>query len=86
MVGMTRRNCSRVTAPSRSTNGNFELQSTTVDSRPTLDATPLRMQGMRPDNSSRTAIQLVGLGRPERLADGAATGVPHAFRKACATG
>jgi len=41
---------------------------------------------MRPLNSSRTACQVVGLGRPERFADGAATGVSHASKNAWATG
>ena len=62
------------------------VQSTTVDSSPTRAAPPLRMQGMRPSISSTTADQLVGLGRPDRLADGAATGVPQAVRNAAATG
>jgi len=65
------------TAPSRSTTGRLDVQSTTVDSSPTSDAPPLRIQGILPASSSRVAVQVVGLGRPERLAEGAATGVPH---------
>lgn len=62
------------------------MQSTTVDSNPTCAGPPCRMHGIRPSISSATAAQVVGLGRPERLADGAATGTAQARRKAWATG
>lgn len=82
----TDRTCSRLMAPCRSTTGRRPVQSTTVDSRPTSAGPPWRIHGMRPFISSTTAFQVVGLGRPDRFAEGAATGTPHAFRKACATG
>ena len=56
----------------------------TVDSSPTTDGSPRSTQGIRPSRSSSTACQVVGLGRPERLADGAATGPAHARRNAWA--
>jgi len=86
MEGHTAFNSSRVTAPSRNTTGRFVVQSTTVDSSPTSEAPLLRMHGIRPDNSSRAAVHVVGLGRPDRLAEGAATGVPHSAKKTRATG
>src|SRR5262245_6668017 len=56
------------------------VQSTTVDSRPTCDWSALRRQPMRPSRSALTARQVVELGRPEILADGATTGTLQARR------
>lgn len=79
-------NDSNVTAPNRKMIGRRPVQSTTVDSRPTRASPPLRMHGTRPFISSRAADHVVGLGRPDRFADGAATGMPHARKNARATG
>jgi len=41
---------------------------------------------MRPSRSADTLCHVVGLGVPERFADGAARGTPHAFKKEMAIG
>lgn len=74
IFGVTSRNISSEIAPWRRMTSCVPVQSTTVDSSPTSDDPPFRMQAIRPSISSRTAIQVVGLGRPERFAEGAATG------------
>ena len=45
--------------------------SSTVDSTPTGVGPPSRINSMRPSRSSRTCPARVGLGRPERFAEGA---------------
>ena len=55
------------------------MQSTTVDSKPISVASPIRMQSTRPLRSSNTACQVVGLGLPDKLADGATIGVSHSL-------
>src|SRR4051794_31696381 len=71
-------------APGRKSTALSPEQSTTVDSKPISVASPFRMQSILPLRSSNTACHVVGLGLPERLADGATTGEPHEFRKAWA--
>ena len=80
------RSVSTEIAPGRSTVGGDVVQSTTVDSTPASVRPPVRMQAMRPSRSCCTACQVVGLGRPDRFAEGAATGVSHASRNDCARG
>ncbi len=46
-----------------------------VDSTPTLQAPPPKIRGIFPFKSSRTCSALVGLGKPEVLALGAASGL-----------
>lgn len=81
MAGISARKDSRLIAPRRKTTGIGPVQSTTVDSRPTVDRSPFRIHAMSPSRSSTTDSQLVGLGLPDLFADGAATGRPHAVRK-----
>ncbi len=57
-----------------------------VDSTPTRVGPPSTTASMRPDRSSITCAASVGLTRPERLAEGAATGRPVAAKRARATG
>jgi hypothetical protein len=42
------------------------------------------MQSIRPSRSSKTACQVVGLGRPDKFAEGAATGVSHSRKNSSA--
>ena len=67
---------SGVTPPGRKILGNSPVMSTTVDSNPTSQGPPSSTMSMRPSMSSSTCSARVGLGRPERLALGAATGTP----------
>ena len=57
--------------------GISDVQSTTVDSSPPSVGSPCKIQSIRPSRSSSTACQVVGLGRPDRFAEGAETGVPQ---------
>src|SRR6266446_6324168 len=66
--------------------GGSVVMSRTVDSTPTGVGPPSRISSMRPSRSSRTCSARVGLGHPERLADGAAMGRPLASISARATG
>ncbi len=61
--------------------GGSRLMSKTVDSRPTAVSPPLMIQGRRPLRSVITWFAVVGLGRPERLALGAAMGLPKDAQK-----
>ena len=63
-----------------------EVMSSTVDSTPTEVGPPSRRSSIRPSRSSRTCSAHVGLGRPERLAEGAAMGREAAWMRAWATG
>ena len=74
---------SRVMPPGRSMVG-LPTRVSTVDSTPTGQGPPSRMTSMRPSISSRTCCAVVGLGRPERLAEGAAMGTPAALMRASA--
>ena len=78
--------CARVMPPGRNTRGVPPVRSTTVDSTPTWHGPPSRISGTRPSMSSKTSGAVVGLGRPERLALGAAMGTPAASISARATG
>src|SRR5262245_9654054 len=82
VCGTTSDNSSSVTAPARKITGVSPEQSTTVDSKPIFVRSPLRIQLMRPSRSALTACHVVGLGRPERFAEGATMGTPQA-RKNC---
>ena len=57
-----------------------------VDSTPTVQGPPSTMPSMRPSMSSMTSWARVQLGRPERLALGAAIGTPASRMMAVATG
>ena len=61
-------------------------QATMVDSTPTWVAPPSSTASMRPSRSPSTWSASVGLTRPERLAEGAATGRPACCRSAWARG
>ena len=50
-----------------------------VDSTPTWQSPPSRMASTLPSISSSICLAVVGLGFPERLPDGAATGTPAAL-------
>ena len=56
-----------------------------VDSTPTGVGPPSTMRSMRPRRSASTCAAVVGETWPERLADGATTGLPNAARMSCAT-
>ena len=58
----------------------------TVDSTPTAHSPPSRISGRRPSISVKTSCALVGLGLPERLAEGAAKAQPLCRMMACTTG
>ena len=79
-------NCSEVTPPTRRTRGGSEVQSTIVDSTPTVLAPPSRTSGTSSPSSARTAAAVVGLTRPNRFADGAASPPPNAASSSRATG
>ena len=57
-----------------------------VDSTPTTQGPPSTTPSILPSMSSMTSAALVQLGRPERLALGAATGTPASRRMAKVTG
>ena len=58
----------------------------TVDSSPTAQSPPSTIASTRPIRSSQTCSKAEGLGRPERFADGAASGTPAARMIARAAG
>ena len=58
----------------------------TVDSTPTWHSPPSTMADILPLMSSITCFAVVGLGLPDRFAEGAARGHPLAFIIALATG
>ena len=64
--------------PGRKRTGFSPATETTVDSTPTAQGPPSKIRGSRPSMSARTSWAVVGLGRPERLADGAAKAQPDA--------
>ena len=64
---------SRLTPPRRSTTGSPWVQSTMVDSTPTSHGPPSSTRSMSSPRSARTWSAVVGLTRPKRLAEGAAT-------------
>ena len=58
---------------------------TTVDSTPTSALPDTTTASILPSRSSSTCSAVVGLGDPERFADGAASGRPLRFIISCAT-
>ena len=62
-----------------------QVASSTVDSSPIRLEPASRIKGMRPRRSLKTCWAVVGLGKPERLALGAATGRSTASMRASAT-
>ena len=64
----------------------FPSNEITVDSTPTSDSPPSTIAAILPFMSSITREALVGLGLPERFADGAASGNPHSSIILLATG
>ena len=70
---------SGVTAPGRRmVTQPSSVQSTMVDSTPHVQLPPSRMSGIRPVISAAVIAAVVGLGRPEMFAEGAAIGTPAA--------
>ena len=72
----TRRSCSTVTPPGRSTVGISPAKEITVDSSPTPQLPPSTIASTRPIRSSIQCCAVVGLGLPDKLAEGAAIGLP----------
>ena len=72
--------------PGRSSTGAPSSKPRMVDSRPSGQAPPSRTAAMRPPRPSRTCARVVGLTRPEGLAEGAASGPPKAASRRCASG
>ena len=68
----TSASASSVTPPTRSTRGSAPVQSTIVDSTPTAHGPPSSTTSTSSPRSRVTAPAVVGLTRPNRLADGAA--------------
>src|SRR5699024_9520692 len=66
--------------------GYSPVQSITVDSTPTFAAPPSNIAAIFPSISSLTCVALVGLGFPDKLALGAATGRLAAISSARAAG
>ncbi len=77
---------SRATPPSRRIVVAPPAQSTIVDSTPTRHGPSSRIMSTSSPRSARTSRAEVGLTRPNRLADGAATPPPNARSSASATG
>ena len=74
----TRSICARLTPPSRRIAGVTPVTSTMVDSTPTRHGPPSSTTPTSAPRSARTCAAVVGLTRPKRLADGAATPPPNA--------
>ena len=77
---------STVTAPGRSRTGCVPRASITVDSSPCAVAPPSRIMATSSPKSAATCTACVGLMRPERLAEGAASGRCVAANSARAIG
>jgi hypothetical protein len=77
---------SRGTPPGRRITGGSAVKSSTVDSTPTGVGPASSTSSMRPAKSAITWSAVVGLGRPNRFALGAAMGVALARISASATG
>ena len=73
---MTCRSASSGSPPGRRSWGGVTVRSIMVDSTPTRHAPPSTMPSIFPSMSSSMSAALVGLGRPEVLPLGAATGTP----------
>ncbi len=75
------------TPPGRNSVGASPTSSTIVDSTPMRHAPPSSTHATSvPPSSASTSAAVVGLTRPKRLADGAATGKAHRSSRARATG
>ncbi|QBZ54610.1 hypothetical protein PoMZ_10315 [Pyricularia oryzae] len=74
------------TPPGRSTAGGSHRPSTTVLSTPTPQGPPSRISSRRPSRSSRTWCAVVGEGRVDALAEGAASGTPASLISVRASG
>ncbi len=82
----TARSCSSEMPPGRSRRGRAPHSETTVDSTPTVHAPPSTTAAILPFKSSMTCCAVVVEGRPDRFAEGAASGTPAARMIACASG
>ena len=78
--------CSFVMWPGRSIMGILPEKSNTVDSKPTLQSPPSKIEEILEPNSSCTCLDRVGLILPEILALGAATGMLARSNNSFATG
>ena len=83
---MSRSRSSRGSPPGRSSLGGSQVRSRIVDSTPTAQGPPSTTPLIRPSISSSTSWAVVQLGRPERLALGAAMGMPASRMIASVTG
>ena len=83
---ITASSCACVIIPGRRTRGDAPDRSTIVLSMPTSLSPPSSTIGTASPNSSRTCAADVGLMRPKRLADGAASPPPKARSNASASG
>ena len=84
--GKNGRSICGVTAPGRSRTGRSPASDRTVDSSPTLHAPPSTMASTLPHRSLIQCSAVVGLGEPDRFAEGAATGTPAQWIICLATG
>ena len=73
-------------APGRNKRGRSSRHAMIVDSSPMGQRPPSRIRSIVPQKSSATWAAVTGLIRPERLAEGAASGRPTAEIRASATG
>ena len=71
--------CSSVTPPGLRSTGISVARVITVDSTPTSQSPPLQMASALPVMSASTWSKLVGLGKPEIFAEGAARGHDRAM-------
>ena len=78
--------CSRVTYPGRRSTGVSSANEIMVDSTPTEHGPPSIIASTLPIRSCTQCSKVVGLGLPERFADGAARGKPDFSIIFCATG
>ena len=85
-VPSTCSSCSSEIPPGRSSRGRSPHRETTVDSTPTEQGPPSTTAAILPFKSSITCCAVVVDGRPEVLAEGAASGIPAARMMACAMG
>ena len=82
----TFRSWESVTPPGRRRRGTGVAKVSTVDSTPPSQSPPSKRASTRPVRSSCTWWKVVGLGRPDRLAEGAARGTSAASMTARAVG
>ena len=82
----TSRSCSKGSPPGRSSRGGVTVRSMMVLSTPTRHGPPSTIASILPSISSSMSAAVVGLGLPEVLPLGAATGTPAACIMARVTG